>query len=485
MREIFKKAKQNSLRGMKLRRMLKLKGFALSFLLLIGAALAGSAYCSDASITKVGGSIVGVVMATAPLAFVVPKDLNLSDEEAKGLEALAKFLNEQIGEHQKGLLDSEDLSNKVKKAFEDFAKDYGLEKDKLKKLDEALKAQGLAIKVLKEGKVGDAKPFKEQLKGLFSEENINSVLKNNSNHMVGIEVKAASTIMTTNASTNATHALSFEVIPGINEAPREQPVVLTALNKGKTSSRTIIWINRVNGEGGAAFIAEGVLKPLMDWTYAEENSIAKKVAVSAKVSSEMLNDFEYMESEIRMLLTRDLYQKIDDKLLAGTTNDEPKGIIVNAGGYLGSGLDGQINMPNNADAIRAAMLQMRLINYKPDVVFMNPTDAAVMDLTKSSTGNYIKIELEGVLRSLQIIETTQIDAGKFLLMDTAKWIVKILEDLRIEFGWENDDFRKNLVTIICEARLHSYQNSIDKGSVIHESFATVKEALNAEKQTTP
>jgi hypothetical protein len=133
--------------------------------------------------------------------------------------------------------------------------------------------------------------------------------------------------------------------------------------------------------------------------------------------------------------------------------------------------------PNNADAIRAAMLQMRLLNYKPDVVFLNPTDAAVIDLEKSTTGNYIKVELAEVIRSLRIIETTEIAAGHFLLMDAAKWIVKILENLRIEFGWENDDFRKNLVTVIAELRLHSYRNSIDAGAVIYEAFATVKEEL--------
>jgi hypothetical protein len=102
-----------------------------------------------------------------------------------------------------------------------------------------------------------------------------------------------------------------------------------------------------------------------------------------------------------------------------------------------------------------------------------------MDLTKSSTGNYIKIELEGILRSLRVIETTEIAAGDFLLMDTAKWVVKILEGLRLEFGWENDDFRKNLITIIAELRLHSYQNSIDAGAVIYDAFATVKDAIEA------
>jgi HK97 family phage major capsid protein len=473
MKELFEKAKQNSLLGGRVRGMLRMKGFALVMLMLIGVAFVGSAWCTDNAVMQVAG----VVLAAAPVAFVVPESLGLADADKKGLEVLAKFLSDRMDEFKSGVIDGDDLNKKVKDAFDSFAKEYGIDKDKFKKIEDALKEQGLEIKSMKE-KPGSVKPLREQLKSLLSKENIDEIRKAGGPRMVGIELKAAATLTTANAA-SAPHALSFEVLPGIHEAAREEPVVLAALSKGTTSSRTIIWINRVNEDGGAAFIAEGVLKPLKDWDYREEDSVAKKVAVSAKVSSEMLQDFDYMEGEIRMLLTRDLYRVIDEKLLNGSAANEPAGIVPGAGGYIGTGLDGTVECPNNADAIRAAMLQMRLLSYRPDVVFLNPTDSAVMDLTKSSTGNYIKIELEGILRSLRVIETTEIEAGDFLLMDTAKWIVKILESFRLEFGWENDDFRKNLITVIAELRLHSYQNSVDAGSVIYDSFATVKTAIEA------
>lgn len=475
MKEIFKNAKKNSLYGMRFKRLLKLKGFAMITLLFISILYAGSAFCSDNTASKIGGAAMGMTIA-APLIFAVPKELNLEENDKKGLEALAKHLSEQLDQYQKEQIDSEQLNQKVKKSFEEFAKDYGLDKEKFKKMEDALKAQGIEIKVLKETGSKKGESFKSQLNDFLGSEDFKSQMK--AGKAEGMELKAATVIMTPNASTNAPHALRYEVVPGIQEAPFEQPVILTTLLKGMTSSRTIIWINRVNEEGGAAFIAEGTLKPLKDWEYKEESSTAKKIAVSTKVSTEMLQDFEYMESEIRLLLTRDLYMVLDEKLLNGAGGTiEPAGIITGAGGYLGTGLDGTVFMANNADAIRAGMLQMRLINYRPNIVFLNPTDSAVIDLTKSTTGNYIKIELEGVLRSLQIIETTEIPAGHFLLMDTAKWIVRVYENFRLEFGWENDDFRKNLVTVIAEMRLHSYQNSIDAGSVIYDSFATVKTAL--------
>jgi HK97 family phage major capsid protein len=195
----------------------------------------------------------------------------------------------------------------------------------------------------------------------------------------------------------------------------------------------------------------------------------------------MLNDFDYMESEIRNLLERDLMLVVDQKLLTGDGGSvEPKGLITGASAYVGTDLDGTITTPTNPDAIRAAILQMRLLNFKPDVVLLNPSDVAAIDLIKTSDGHYIKVETDAVMQNVRVIETNEVEAGNFLLLDTAKWFVRILEGLEIQFGFENDDFSKNLVTVIAELRLHSYQHSVDAGSVMYDEFATVKAALASE-----
>jgi HK97 family phage major capsid protein len=345
--------------------------------------------------------------------------------------------------------------------------------------EEDLKQLKQTVADLKLGKFGKGghETFGGKLKSFLESEDFKNGVSAKKSQV--LEIKAAATITTANAA-NAADALSREVIPGIQSKPEEENVVLLVLSKGGTSSRTIVWVNRVDKDGGAAFIAEGALKPLKDWTYNEENSVAKKIAVRTKVSTEMLQDFAYMESEIRSLLERDLLKVVDAKLLFGSgTGDEPVGVTTNASAYVGTGLDGTITTPTNADAIRAGMLQMRLLNFKPDTVFLNPTDVAALDLLKTSDGHYIKVETDAIMQHVKVIETTEVEAGSFLLMDTQKWVVRILEDLRIEFGWENDDFSKNLVTVIAEMRLHSYQNSIDAGAVIYEAFDTVKTALDA------
>lgn len=289
-----------------------------------------------------------------------------------------------------------------------------------------------------------------------------------------ITVKAAAAFSSTNAGDAAAPLFGRELVPGIQSTPRQANVVLPALLKGRTSARLIEWVNRINEDGGSAFLGEGALKPLKDWDYDLESSTAKKIAVRSKAPTEMLNDFAGFRQELQMMLSLDLMETIEEKLLTGTlSSTEIAGITTVASSYTTTALDDLVDSPNFVDAIRAAMLQMRLLNYKPDVVFINPTEAALLDLIKDKNGNYIKIQVEGVLRTLLVQETTNIPAGYFLLMDTMKWVVKILEDIRIEFGRDDDDFSKNMMTVICEARLHSYYNSIDVGAFIYSDFATI------------
>lgn len=289
-----------------------------------------------------------------------------------------------------------------------------------------------------------------------------------------ITVKAAAAFSSTNAGDAAAPLFGRELVPGIQSTPRQANVVLPALLKGRTSARLIEWVNRINEDGGSAFIGEGILKPLKDWDYDLESSTAKKIAVRSKAPTEMLNDFAGFRQELQMMLSLDLMETIEEKLLTGTlSSTEIAGITTVASSYATTALDDLVDSPNFVDAIRAAMLQMRLLNYKPDVVFINPTEAALLDLIKDKNGNYIKIQVEGVLRTLLVQETTNIPAGYFLLMDTMKWVVKMLEDVRIEFGRDDDDFSKNMMTVICEARLHSYYNSIDVGAFIYSDFATI------------
>lgn len=393
-------------------------------------------------------------------------------------EEMRKALEEMLSTFKSGL--KEGISKEEMAAGID-----ALKKDIEKKLDNALSKEDLA-KAMEDFSLEiskDLEKFKTTTKvgngAMITKELFDKAVED-----FGKSGKATMTInkeaaaFTTANVTSGTHALSYEVVPGISAAPREPNAVLPELLKGMTSSRTIYWINRKNEDGGSAFIGEGVLKPLKDWEYGEESSLAKKVAVRAKVSREMLKDFAGFQTDMTNLLNVDLMEEIEDVLLTGTLSTTvPAGVLTVAGGYVTTALDDQVSLPNLADAIRATILQMRLLKYKPNVVFINPTEGALLDMLKDASGNYIRVQVAGILRTVRVIETLSIPAGNFLVMDVSKWVVKMLEGVTLEFGLDGDDFSKNMISVICEARLHSYYNSIDAGAFVYEDFATVLAAI--------
>lgn len=407
--------------------------------------------------------------------FELPKDGNFTDDEVKGLKALGAYIKSQFESIAAGIKSPETIAAEVKSEFEKCS----FSGDKLKKLEDALMEQGREITMLKNTTANTpSDSLDAQIKAFITNaDNINAHKKQQPAFME-IPLKEAGTMLTSGAVKPAIDVWNVGVDRTIHSAPTEPNAIYSRLLKGSTSFKTLIWVNRVDGDGGAAWIQEGQLKPLMDWGYETETATVRKVAVSAKVSTEMLQDAPFMRAQIDQLLREDLLNKVNKVALTGKgDNTEILGVATNAGGYVITDLNGKVEMPNYGDVVRAAMLQMRLLNFTPNTLFLNPVDKTTLDLTKDSTGHYISDEINRLMAGLQIVETTNIDPGKFLLMDTRKWNILVYDQFRLEYGLENDDFRKNLVTVIAEMRLMSYQNSIDAGSVIYDSFATVQAAI--------
>lgn len=403
----------------------------------------------------------------------LPKDAGFTEDEKKAFE----YLWNQFKENMEGALASVKSEEEVIASVKSEMAKAGFTGDKLEGIEKALKEQGVALSLIKGGAPQKQETLEMQIKAFVEDKDNIEAAKKHQTVSRELHLKDAALMTMANAKP-AIDVLNVEVDRTIHAAPEEANAIYPRLVKGSTASPNITWVNRVDPEGGAAFIEEGAIKPLKDWNYETETSVAKKVAVSCKVSTEMLSDAPFMRAEIDRLLRADLMAKVDEKLLTGTgASGEIKGITVGAAGYTASELDDKIDNPNYADAIRAAILQLRMLSYTPNILFINPVDKAMIDLTKDTTGRYISAELLAVIRGLTIIETTRIEKGKFLLMDSSKWMVRPYEALRLEYGWENDDFRKNLVTIIAEMRLHSYHSEVDNGSIVHADFATVMAAL--------
>lgn len=273
------------------------------------------------------------------------------------------------------------------------------------------------------------------------------------------------------------------VLPGVVDLVRNSPTFWERLQKGVSRLNPLVWVNKVNKEGNAQFIGEGILKPLASFELETESSVPKKVAERMKVSTEMLDDVDGLTSMITTELQYEVDMACNTAVLTGVSSaTSPAGVTTLAVPFTLATLD-TIPAPNNFDAIRAAIAQLVSMNFMPTAAYVNPIDAANMDLSKSVDGVYVLPPFTTpngmVVRGVPVIEDNNIAVGNLLIGDFNKYKIEMYKDFYTQFGWENDDFSRNLVTVIGERRFHQRFSSNHVGAFIYDTFADIKTALTA------
>lgn len=283
----------------------------------------------------------------------------------------------------------------------------------------------------------------------------------------------ANTLTSTVAANNA-FISSFQVEPGINDIVRVQPTFWDYIRKGRTSAANYIWVNKKNPLGAAGFIGPGVLKPGISFELGAETSIAKKIAVSDKASTELLQDVEGMTSYIQQEMAYKLQAKMNTTLMTGVaSNTVPAGISTISVAYSLVGV--ATDNPNNYDVIRAVVAQLRSGNLVGAVtVFVNPVDKANMDLTKAISQGQL---FNPAPLPATIVEDNNIPVGYFQAAILEYYRILIYKDYVVTYGFENDDFTKNLVTVIAEMRIHQFFSENYTGAFVYDTFANVKSAI--------
>jgi HK97 family phage major capsid protein len=298
------------------------------------------------------------------------------------------------------------------------------------------------------------------------------------------EFRAADSPMTPTTAFTNTVALNAGALSKqgaqVIDLLRIQPTLWDLLSKGSTNLETYPWVNKkVPASSGAAdFLAAGGAKPKVSFTLETEKSNAKKVAVSMKVATELLEDVEGMVSMIEEELRYQVKYEINRVLMsasAGSSTD-PAGIRNYAVAYTLSGV--QTQNPNNYDAVQALIAQIRASYIDgPIIVGMNPVDAVNMRITKAvSQGQYMGLNLLPVPGGF-IYEDYNITAGDVLGFAADALKTLIYKGFRIAWGWENDDFTKNLVTAIGEQRFHQFHSDNHSAAFVYDQLADIKTAI--------
>lgn len=271
-------------------------------------------------------------------------------------------------------------------------------------------------------------------------------------------LKAVTNITSATTGTGAAGgAIAPDRLAGLVAAPNRRMTVRDLITPGTTASNLIQYVRETGFQNLAATVAEGTLKPKSDIAFDLVATPVVKIATYVKASSEILADAPMMQSYIDGRLRYMLAFAEEAQLLNGSgTGNNLNGINTQATAYAAPIV---IAGATRIDVLRLALLQAELAEYPSTGIVLNPSDWAAIELQKDTTGAYIFANPQSLatpaLWGRPVVATQAMTLDTFLV-GAFKLGAQVFDRMQanVMVSTENeDDFIKNMVTILAEERL--------------------------------
>jgi len=425
--------------------------------------------------------------------FLQTKGLTTITFAEKEAEEMAKLYNEYNDEARKALEDA--VAKSASKEDIDSLKTElaSAQKEQMVSLNKTLKEYGLAIEKLNKNNserslISNATSVKDSLSTDENKAKLSALkgLNKASAEQNGItfEIKAAGTML---ESTNVSggNVPVEQRIPGLNLIATRQLRLMDLFAKGAASSNIISWVYQANRDGAAGGTAEGDTKNQIDFDLVVASQAVVKRTAYIKVSTEMLDDIDFIQSEINNELMRLLMLDIELTAYSGNgTAPNLNGIRTVATAFAAGTFAATVDNANEADVLTVAINQIAIANQEaPNAILMHPSDITKLKLYKVSATDrrYIDrlifigntLTLDGV----PMIGTTLVTAGTYLVGNFNMSTMYQKDAVTINMGLDGNDWTKNLRTIIAEWRGALVTKNNSRTAFVKGTFSTDIAAL--------
>lgn len=273
----------------------------------------------------------------------------------------------------------------------------------------------------------------------------------------------------------------------IYSVPKPDTFILPLIDVTVQPGTESIWyVDRANQEGDAAFIGEGDAKPLADAEWLEKKAPVKEVALFWKFSKRLAQNAPSVVTDFRQHANELIEQKIDDGVFTGdNTGDNLNGVTEVAVPFVvPTALIEYYWNANIFDAVMAAATKIRLGNHKGTITaVLNTVWKAIMFGVKAEDNSAIYIMPPFVapdgskISDVNVVFTNKADADVLTIGVLKNFKAVISQNIEYYEGYENDDFRKNLMSKKLEAFMGTYLPASLSGSIISDDIATILEAI--------
>lgn len=418
------------------------------------------------------------------LDFLKGVDIENTDKATVDLlKSMGEAVEARIEEYLKGVIDKDAMEKSINESLKsiDSRQELASVKEQITEVKESLVRMKGAFEC-KDGKVqvkSIEAQIEEQLKEYITLEKGKKIVDLKSACQNGNGKKFTMNLVVEKAATNVyatTHTTLGAFSDMTFENPRSESVLRRYANVAPANGRAVLYAEVQYGDQQAEWVAEGALKPLLDGDVTQKSVLAGKVALAAKLTEETLTDFPQLVAEVKAEIISRIGLAEEKSILFGDEEGTIEGVTIDVPGFSLASLD--VEKPNIYDAIVAGYTQIVStsgMSYRPNLVMVNPLDYAAMQLTKDVNGQYLRPFKSGdeLIQGLEVVATTSIEQGNLVMGDFSYLNIRDVVELTVEFGWENDDFRRNLVTMIGEKRLVPYVKSQYKTAFLRDTIANI------------
>lgn len=268
----------------------------------------------------------------------------------------------------------------------------------------------------------------------------------------------------------------------VDRTVRKRYGILENTNSGSTTGKFVTYVQQT-AASKTAWTREAGEKQEGEPQWEEVSEEVKKIASYVKVSKEMLSDLSFIRAEINNDLMLSIREGIEDALLNGGSPGSITGLLTLGMGlppFIAGSFAASIPNANITDLIRVAQAQIESANFTPTHVVMNPEDIAKLQLTKGTDSTYTypmylpTQDGSGEMRvaGMRVISSTYMAQDKYLIGDLSKVSVRFKENIAMSVGLDRDDFTRNMITILAEARLVQYVKKNQKAAFVIGTIST-------------